>query len=44
MSSSHARWSANTARRLGAALWSDVEIVEGRTPGVVHFVVPRGTA
>jgi hypothetical protein len=43
MSSSHARWSADTARRLGAALWSDVEIVEGRTPGVVHLVVPRGT-
>jgi hypothetical protein len=41
MSSSHAWWSAGAARRLGAALWGDAEVVEGRTPGVMHVVVAR---
>lgn len=41
MSSSHPSWSAGAARRLGAALWRDAEVVEGRTPGVMHVVAPR---
>lgn len=42
MSSSHPRWSAGAARRLGEALWRDAEVVEGRTPGVMHVVAGRG--
>ena len=38
MSSAHPAWSATTARRLASALFGDVELVEGRTPGVMHVL------
>ena len=44
MSSIHARWSVHAARRLGAELWRDLEVIGGRTPGVVHVVVAREAA
>jgi prolipoprotein diacylglyceryltransferase len=39
MSSTHPVWSATAARKIAAALWPDAEIIEGRTPGVVHVLV-----
>lgn len=39
LSSSHPRWSAQTARRLAALMWPAFELVEARTPGVVHVVI-----
>jgi hypothetical protein len=39
LSSVHPAWSAATARAITAALWPDAEVVEGRTPGVVHAIV-----
>jgi hypothetical protein len=46
MSSSHPRWSTGAARRLAALMWPAFELVEGRTPGVVHVLVgdPRPPA
>lgn len=40
MSSTHPSWSVDTARELAALLWRDHELVEGRTPGLVHVLVP----
>lgn len=39
LSSSHPRWSIAAARRLAALMWPAFELVEARTPGVVHVVV-----
>lgn len=38
LSSTHPGWSVDVARAIADALWTDVEIVEGRTPGVVHVI------
>jgi len=39
LSSSHPRWSRATARRLAALMWPAFELVEARSPGVVHVIV-----
>jgi hypothetical protein len=39
LSSSHPEWSTSAVRRLAFALWREHEVIEGRTPGVVHVVV-----
>jgi hypothetical protein len=39
LSSAHPAWSAATARAIAVALWPDAEVVEGRTPGVLHVIV-----
>jgi prolipoprotein diacylglyceryl transferase len=39
LSSAHAAWSPATARTVAAALWPAAEVVEGKTPGVVHVIV-----
>ena len=39
LSSSHPRWSTRAARRLAALMWPAFELVEARTPGVVHVIV-----
>jgi hypothetical protein len=41
LSSTHACWSAAAARRIADMLWVGPEIVEGRTPGLVHVVVAK---
>lgn len=38
LSSSHPRWSARTARAIAGGLWSSFELIEGRTPGVIHVL------
>ena len=38
LSSQHPAWSVKTARRIAHALWPRFELVEGRTPGVVHVL------
>ncbi len=43
LSSSHAVWSVDAARRLAALLWNTPEIIEGRVGGVVHVLVPPET-
>jgi Prolipoprotein diacylglyceryl transferase len=43
MSSVHVRWSIRAARRLCAELWDRADVIEGRTPGVIHVVVARET-
>ncbi len=42
LSSTHAAWSAATARTIAAALWPGAEVIEGRTPGVIHVLSGRG--
>jgi hypothetical protein len=39
LSSSHPGWSTRAARRLAALMWPAFELVEARTPGVVHVIV-----
>jgi hypothetical protein len=39
LSSSHPRWSTAAARRLAALMWPAFELVEARTPGVMHVIV-----
>jgi hypothetical protein len=39
LSSTHPVWSVAAARRLADALWPAFELVEGRTPGVIHVLV-----
>ena len=45
-SSAHPTWSVEIAAALAGRLWTDAEVIAGRTPGVVHVVVgapePRG--
>lgn len=38
LSSSHPRWSVATARAIAGGLWSSFELIEGRTPGVIHVI------
>jgi prolipoprotein diacylglyceryltransferase len=40
-STKHPVWSADAARRIASLLWESHEIVEGRTPGVVHVLVAK---
>ncbi len=44
VSSKHPAWSAAAARRIAGELWLDVELIEGRTAGVVHAIVGRAVA
>jgi hypothetical protein len=44
LSSQHPTWSAQTARAIAAVLWPGAEIVEGRTAGIIHVVVPARAA
>jgi hypothetical protein len=39
LSSSHPAWSPAAARRIAADLWRDCEVIDGRTPGLVHVLV-----
>lgn len=39
MSSAHAAWGVETARRIARDLFDEPELVEGRTAGVVHVLV-----
>ncbi|MBA3394499.1 MAG: prolipoprotein diacylglyceryl transferase [Deltaproteobacteria bacterium] len=38
-STTHPKWSTAAARRIADSLWTSNEIIEGRTPGVVHVLV-----
>jgi len=44
LSSAHPAWSVALAERIARALWTDVEVIAGRTAGVVHVVVGRAAA
>jgi hypothetical protein len=37
--SAHPHWSAAAARRIADALWPSHQLIEGRTPGLVHVLV-----
>jgi prolipoprotein diacylglyceryl transferase len=38
MSSTHAAWSPGAAARLASALFREPQLIEGRTPGLVHII------
>lgn len=40
LSSRHAVWSLASARRMATLLWREAEVLEGRTPGIIHVVIP----
>ena len=40
LSSKHPGWSEATAHRIAALLWTQHELVAGRTPGVIHIITP----
>lgn len=40
LSSRHPAWSVVVARRIAKLLWPSFELVEGRSPGVVHVIEP----
>lgn len=42
MSSTHPTWSGATARKLASSLWPRAEIIDGKTPGVVHVITESG--
>lgn len=44
LSSTHSRWSEATCRRLAHLLWPEWQLVVGKTPGVIHVVVPAEIA
>jgi hypothetical protein len=40
LSSAHPAWSPRAARRIAGDLWPGAEVIEGRTPGVIHVIAP----
>jgi prolipoprotein diacylglyceryltransferase len=38
LSSSHPRWSPAAARRMAALMWPAFDLIEARTPGIVHVI------
>ena len=41
LSSTHPRWSAAACRALARLMWSEWQLVVGKTPGVMHILVAR---